>query len=115
MNTKIFAAQAVVVGTPVISDAIKLTTCGCYFSLQWYFTSAGGNATATIEVLSSNDGVNFVDCNNDIAAAGTTDNTHGFAEVVIIPSMYIKFKVTAAGENITSLNAFFFGTDKATL
>jgi len=61
-------------------------------SLQHIFQSAG-SATCTIEVLTSNDGVNFIDNDADVASV-LPKATHDIHELDPTFAAYLKIRVT---------------------
>ena len=103
--------KTVAVGTPVYSDALKVINTDGYFSLQYYFTAVVAGGTAAFDVESSNDGVNFVACNTQIST-GQAASTWALKEVIMVPCKYARIKVTASTQNITNLNAWFYGVER---
>ena len=81
------------------SEVISGVGMDGYFSLQVQIT---GDGTAKFEVLSSNNGVDFLDINSDILASQTKSTGPGsdgknMASFTLVPSMAFKIKVTETG------------------
>lgn len=88
------------------SEAVDITDFIRYISLQWGIVGTGA---VKIEILSSNDGVNFLDVNIDVATAQVAG--WNMASVSFIPSAQIKIRATETGaaNPITNINFFLKG------
>lgn len=117
MNVQIFDGSATyntAAAATTTSAVMKVINTDGYFSLQWSFANAGG--TATLKVLSSNDGVNFVDCNTVIGGATVAPvaaTVTAMAEVIMVPCKWCKITCLAnGGAGITLLNVWFYGVER---
>lgn len=95
----VFSAEAVLAGANASSDIIELSEFDGFASLQWLIT---GDGTAKFEVLSSNDGSNFLDVNDDIITGQTKTSGPGsdgknMCVFTLMPSRSCKIKVTETG------------------
>ena len=110
---KIFNAQVVTAAGNALSTEIDLRRTEGYLALQWTIT---GDGTGKFEVLSSLNGVDFLDINTDIAAAqtkttGPSSDGKNAASATCIPCPVVKIKVTeTGGVNSITVTAWIFGS-----
>jgi hypothetical protein len=80
-----------------LSDAFDASQLQGNFSLQWTITGAG---TLKIEVLVSNDGVNFHELDADIAVGQLVGTGMAAFDVTVCNQLKLKFTETAGADPI---------------
>lgn len=96
---KVFKAfdQVSLVGSQIVySNSIDITNLRGYFGAQWAITGTG---SIKIEVLSSINGLDFLDVNSDVATnqtstSGPGGNGKNAVSFTLIPCSLFKFKLT---------------------
>ena len=92
------SSGSITAGGSYTSEAIDCRRAAGLFSLQWL---VAGDGTMKAEVLSSNDGVSFLDVNPDITTGQTKTSGDGagnnMIDFEVMPCNFFKIKFTETG------------------